>query len=380
MMSKNLFLTAAALLLLLGGCRSAKEAAVDNGGPVDRQATAETRALLKNLKALAPDHILFGHQDDLAYGTTWWAEAGRSDVKEVSGSYPAVYGWDLGGIELGNALNLDSVRFSDMRQWIQESYRRGGVNTLSWHLANPVTGGGAWDTTLAVSRVLPGGDANDTYRHYMDRLAAFVASLKDDSGRPIPVIFRPYHEQTGFWFWWGIRHRSIEEYQQLYRYTVAYLRDEKGLHNLLYAYAPNAADNPNYGAYMDGYPGDDFIDIFGYDDYYTLRTKTPEALTEKLAWIAGEAEKRGKVAAFTETGHEGLPDANYWTSRLLAAIEADPMARRMAYVLVWRNAPSSTHAGHFYAPYPGQASAADFIRFRNSDFVLFEDEMPNMYR
>ena len=65
---------------------------------VDTLATAETIALFKNLQQISQTGVLFGHQDDLAYGVGWWAEPSRSDVKEVCGDYPAVYGWDLGDI------------------------------------------------------------------------------------------------------------------------------------------------------------------------------------------------------------------------------------------------------------------------------------------
>lgn len=60
--------------------------------PSDPKATPETRALFRNLHCLTPRAILYGHQDDLAYGVSWWAEPGRSDVREVTGAYPAVYG------------------------------------------------------------------------------------------------------------------------------------------------------------------------------------------------------------------------------------------------------------------------------------------------
>ena len=65
----------------------------------DKKATAETKILYHNLKKLTQKGILFGHQDDLAYGVNWRYEGGRSDVKEVTGDYPAVYGWDLSGLE-----------------------------------------------------------------------------------------------------------------------------------------------------------------------------------------------------------------------------------------------------------------------------------------
>src|SRR5256886_2275971 len=117
---------------------------------VDPGATAETRALFVNLRRLAGKALLFGHQDDLAYGVQWFNEPGRSDVKETAGSYPAVYGWDVGGLEADGGANLDAVAFERQRGWIAEGFRRGGVVTLSWHMRNPVSGGNAWDTIRAV--------------------------------------------------------------------------------------------------------------------------------------------------------------------------------------------------------------------------------------
>src|SRR2546430_9385289 len=94
---------------------------------VDPGATAETRALFVNLRRLAGKALLFGHQDDLAYGVQWFNEPGRSDVKETAGSYPAVYGWDVGGLEAdGGGANLDAAAFEPQRGWIAEGFRRGG--------------------------------------------------------------------------------------------------------------------------------------------------------------------------------------------------------------------------------------------------------------
>ena len=69
------------------------------GQTADKSATKETQNLLLNLKKLLPKGVMFGHQDDLAYGVGWKYVPGRSDVKDVTGEYPAVYGWDYSGLE-----------------------------------------------------------------------------------------------------------------------------------------------------------------------------------------------------------------------------------------------------------------------------------------
>lgn len=75
--------------------------------------------------------IMFGHDDDPVYGHTWVGDSGRSDVLETAGDYPAVMNWDLGGIEKGDASNLDSVNFERMRAEVVAQDARGGVNAFS---------------------------------------------------------------------------------------------------------------------------------------------------------------------------------------------------------------------------------------------------------
>lgn len=374
-----------ASLLLVAACTSTARTVAPDVALVDPQATAETKALYANLMRLAPDHLLFGHQDDLAYGVTWKREPGRSDVKDVTGAYPAVYGWELGDLENGVAMNLDDVGFEEMQEWIREGYERGGVIAISWHMDNPVSGGSSWDTTRAVHTILPGGIHHEKYKTWLDRFAAFADGLRTrpllgvGSGTPIPVIFRPFHEHTGSWFWWGGRNVTPEEYVRLWRFTVEYLRDEKDLHHLLYAYSTDVFDSEEQ--YLRHYPGDAYVDLLGYDDYHALsRDETVEVMTRRLRMLVEMAEARGKIAALTETGAEGIEMPTWWTDRLLRAIEADPVARRTVYAMVWRNANQADNPGHHYAPYAGHSSAPDFVRFYQEPFVLFEDELPDLYR
>jgi mannan endo-1,4-beta-mannosidase len=356
--------------------------------PIDSRATPETRALFLNLRRLAREHVLFGHQDDLAYGYAWVAEPGRSDVKESSGSYPAVYGWEVSGLESDSPRNIDGVDFQRMRGWIAEGYRRGGVITISWHVNNPLTGRNAWDTTSAVATVLPGGARHEHFKASLDKLAAFLGSLRAPprdgaADAPIPVIFRPWHELTGGWFWWGVPHTKGDEFARLWHFTVEYLRDVKGLHNLLYAYAPNAAGPTGVDTYMAGYPGDAYVDVLGYDRYLDppVSEAQMQGFTRELSWVVRQAESRGKIPALTETGMNAVRDSTFWTGRLARIIEGDSVSRRIAYVMVWRNANrAARNDEHFFAPYRGHSSEQDFRRFKADPLFLFEDALPNLYR
>ena len=372
------------ILLLAAACRTPPRPLPNAAGPIDARATPETRALFTNMRRMAGRQIMFGHQDDLAYGFGWTAEPGRSDVKESAGAYPAVYGWDASRLERGDSLDIDGVSFARQRAWIADGYRRGGVITMSWHMDNPLTGRDAWDTTSAIAAVLPGGAKHEQYLRWLDAFARHVSTLRG-TGRSgtetlVPVIFRPFHEMSGGWFWWGTGHATAEQYVALWRMTVAYLRDTKQVHNVLYAYSTDKFDSP--ADYLARYPGDAWVDVLGFDDYQSVKSPAMrDVLVRRLRDVATLAAAKGKIAALTETGVEGMPDSLWFTGTLLPALDADSLTRRTSYVMAWRNAhQDAAHPSHFFTARPGHPSAADIARFRASPLIAFEDELPDMYR
>lgn len=342
---------------------------------VDSHATEEVKALYKNLLLMQGKGIMFGHQDDLAYGIGWKGGRKKSDVKKVSGSYPAVFGWELS--KLGQqSYNIDSVRFRKMRKWMRCGYEMGGIICISWHLDNPVSGGSSWDRTPALPSILPGGEHHDWFKMKLGLVAEFVQSVRSKkSDQPIPIVFRPFHEHNGNWFWWGRAHRSPEEYVQLWQFTVEYLRDSLGVHNLLYAYSTDVVESAE--EYLLDYPGEEYVDILGMDDYADFRPAgDPAMLTTRMRMLGEIAEAQGKPFALTEAGAEMIPDPEWWTSVLLDRMMADPIASKASWMMVWRNG----RPDHYYAPYPGQVSEQDFIRFCEDPRVLMLDEIPDLYR
>ena len=96
-----------------------------------------------------------GPQASKDYGHSWSSEQGRADTKERVDDYPAVMGWDIGGVELGDEKNLDGVPFDYMTRAIVEQHQRGGINTISWHANNPMSGGNSWDLdSISVRNIL----------------------------------------------------------------------------------------------------------------------------------------------------------------------------------------------------------------------------------
>lgn len=375
-MNTILKLSAVAIILTLPfSCKNSGEAKSDEANIqlVDKKATIETRYLFNNLLKYQDSAIMFGHQDDLAYGIGWWGGEFNSDVAKVTGKYPAVFGWDLG--EIGEERNIDSVLFDDIEKWIIEVYKRGGINSISLHLDNPVTGGDSWDVTPAVSEIIPGGSLHKQFKVTLDVIAAFFSRLKADDGTFVPVIFRPWHELNGSWFWWGRDLCTPEEFKELFRFTVEYLRDEKSLHHILYSYSTDRFSSEQ--EYLERYPGDDYVDILGYDDYHSFTQKeTINQGIQAMQILAGLSEQKEKPFALTETGLETIPEKDWWTEHLLYPILEDPDARKISYLLVWRNG----RLDHHYAPYPGHISEASFKLFEDNPATWFLEDLPDFYR
>lgn len=341
--------------------------------PIDEHATVETKSLYAFLQLSLQKGILFGHQDDLAYGYNWQYKKGKSDIKSVIGSYPAVYGFEISGIELDAEHDIDGVPFVKTQKLIQQAYERGGIITISWHLHNPLTGKTAWDAAPGtVASVLPGGKNNSLYNSWLDKVARFFNTLKGKSGEYIPIIFRPFHELNGNWFWWGRVHCSPDEMKQLYQYTVHYLMDVANVHHLLYAY--NTDKFHGLEEYAERYPGNTIVDIVGFD-IYQQNNKDDEFIKNcrtMLAALDTFALENHKIPALTEFGYNTIPNEHWWTNTFLPAVKD----ARIAYALAWRNA-GVKHDGskEYYVPFKGEASAPDFLQMTKSGMFLFQNQL-----
>ena len=368
------------------GCGTGRRLAAPNSTSaaplIDGKATAETKALYTNLHKLAAEgKVLFGHQHATEYGHGWRGDANRSDVASVTGSHPAVIGVDISGFS-GHAPEWIAQSKQALKKNVEDTYNRGGITTISWHFSNPVSGGGFyWVDTVskpAVKYIIPGGAAHEQYKEILRGIGAWAASTRGRDGKNVPMIFRPYHEFDGGWFWWGAPHATREEFITLWRFTVSYLRDSLGVHNFIYAFSP---DNrfASEAEFLERYPGDEWVDLVGMDNYGDMGRDGKydvEAAIKKLKIVSDYAVKKGKLAAFTETGLESIPNTSWWTDVLLRVLKTEGM--RMSYVLVWRNDEKSPT--HYYAPFPGHPSVPDFIKFYNNDKTVFEKDLPPMYR
>lgn len=344
---------------------------------VDKEATAETKALLANLWTVAESGWMFGHHDDLWYGRYWYNTAGASDTKAVCGDYPAVFSVDFAEL-MDNRYNSSSSN-AIRRRVILEARERGEVIMACAHLNNPLTGGDSWDNSSqeVVRQILTEGSATRTkYLGWLDRCAEFANNLKDARGNLIPVIFRIYHEHTQSWSWWGSSCTTESDFIALWRFTVQYLRDTRGVHNFLYAISPQMDElySNARNRLLFRWPGDEWVDFVGMDCYHGI---WDQAFISNLKALEKVSQDKKKPCGVTETGKESFTETDFWTRHILSPLEG----RRVSMVTMWRNkyVGSDESDKHYFSVYPGHPSEDDFRAMYGDARSLFSRDLPDMY-
>jgi len=337
---------------------------------VDPELSPQSRSLLLYLHQQQGKGILFGqqHASTRVLSKKFHPDA-HSDIASLTAKMPAIYGWDTLSI-------IRPQPEGDINDAVKAAYRSGGIITISTHFYNPVTAGDFWDTQAAVAQILPGGSHHQQFKLELDQVADWAHQLKADDGSAIPVIFRILHENTGSWFWWGAAQSSPEQYKALYRFIVDYLRLEKAVHNFLYAYSPASGFAGDKAAFLERYPGDAYVDVLGFDDYQRGDTKAwIQSVVATSRTLVEIAKERGKVAALTEFG-QGEPNkasAGFYLP-LLQALQADPLASQLVYMMTWAN----FSPDHSYVPQASEPAVRveDFKTFASQPYVLLADRLP----
>jgi len=353
------------IAILFTSCKSLYNAEYKKPQLTDKNVSKSVKILHKRLFYIAKKGFAIGHEDATAYGIGWKLiddlSSAKSDVNDVAEDFPAVYGFDIGRIEHGHHQNIDSVDFNQMRMLIVDAHKSGGIITISWHVDNPKTGGDSWDQVPAVKDIINNGIHQEKYELWISKVADFIKTLTYKN-KAIPIIFRPYHEMNGEWFWWGDPHCTAEDYITLWRNTVHQLRDKHGLHNLLYVYSPNKLRIND--RYMKYYPGDEYVDIFGIDIYdFNNAEDYIKSVVDDITLMKRIATHKRKLYAFTETGLNGLQTKDWYSNVLYPSITNTGIA----WVLFWRN----YNLTHHYMPYKGHQSEDDFKSFKEKPDVLF---------
>jgi mannan endo-1,4-beta-mannosidase len=224
----------------------------------------DAQAVLACLKAL-PDRQdkrvlsgqFAGHCQDAVWGFDHWVRR----LHDATGRWPAMIGVDYGWYQG----KTDVPDLHKANEPLKGYWGRGGLVTVSWHAPNPWTGGDAWDRsrTGSLREILtPGTDAN---ARWMSDLNVVARGLGDLQEAGVVVLWRPFHEMNGAWFWWG--GGDPEDFKALWRGTLDCLTGTKGLRNLLWVYAPALQQYEHIRPEDEFYPGDAFVDVLGLDVY-----------------------------------------------------------------------------------------------------------------
>lgn len=368
--------------LLLAAIALATMASCSNNNPQPAVEQTPAEALLVRMDTLRQHGYMYGHQDDPFYGITWeWERGDRSDTKELVGDYPAVMGFELGGIEMEDKANLDSVPFDWMREEIIKHHQRGGIITISWHPRNPLNGRTAWiesdlkeyaealaagtpadsliDPKQTVASIIEGGKLHEKGMAWVKRVADFIGSLKTPEGEVVPVIFRPWHENTGNWFWWGEANCSAEQYKALWNMTQDYMNEQLP-GQLVWSYSPSPRSMEHF---LERWPGDDRVQLLGVDAYqWGTEEDFKAGLQFGLQFMNDYVKEHPMLIAVTECGRVNSDIPDWWTRVF------NPIASQypICYCLPWRNAAKE----HFGAS-KDASTAEDFKQFYSLDNTLF---------
>lgn len=345
-----------AAAMICSGCDMQK-----NGSSHDYELNSD--GLRDFLSETAQRGIMLGHQDDLAYGNVWNDIPGASDVKFVCGDYPAVFGCDIGGYETGGKLSVDSLSFDKIRKCMVEAEKLGGISAVRWSASLPTVFS---DKKADLVQLLPGGKTHAVFKSYLDSVASFFNSLKDEEGRTFSAIFQPFYCPNDSAHWWFEAEDSPQVFREVWKYTCVYLKKEKKVHNILFAFSMKAPVSAEM--LMNYYPGDEYVDIVGFDYFYDPDVMTVEEYSAELknssCVVAGFATHRKKLSAITATGMQGIKNPHYFTQYVMSAIEDVPLS----YILFWKN--SSKTETYYHIPVKGHPSADDFVEFVKNPKIL----------
>lgn len=235
--------------LLFASCLAAAPATPAN--PAASPQALKILAFIASLEGRHGRHILTGQF--LGYAT----QDSRNlpdKIHAETGCWPALIGVDYAD------LNRDTLDTRLPNRTALAYWRDGGLVTISTHLYDPTakSGYGLRDKNVTLDALLtPGTKVNRRWRHELDLIADGLDQLQKDG---VVVLWRPFHEMNGGWFWWG--HKDPASFVRLWRDMFDYFTKTRHLDNLLWVYAPNHGQDTT--AY---YPGDAYVDIVGLDSY-----------------------------------------------------------------------------------------------------------------
>ncbi len=276
--------------------------------PANTNASPAAQAVLKFIQGLqgrSEKRLLSGQFTDFGTNARSSTERVFGQIQQRTGSTPAILGVDYADWHDGR------IAAAEPNAAALEQWRSGGLVTITAHFFNPLRTnspvGGLRDKGVDISPLLdPKSPAHAVWLRELDDEAAGLQQLR---AAGVVVLWRPFHEMNGGWFWWGAKKPAV--FIALWRQMFDYFTVQKKLDNLLWIYAANTG-----GRTADFYPGDGYVDLVGVDAY----TDFVDA-----QHIAGTAEllRLPKPFGFSEFGPHGPfhPPGDYNYLRFMDGVE-----------------------------------------------------------
>ena len=254
------------------------------------------------------------------YSNSGFSLTQTEELRNATGQYPAVLSCDYGS-GWATAPDITALVDYSCNSALKTWHAGGGLVTISAHLPSPANAnGGGLNTPMAnfADLLNPATAAGARWRSLMDKMAQ---GLQDLENAGVPVLFRPFHEVNGDWFWWG--NRDANTFKQVWQQLYTYFTSTKGLSNVLWVYSADFSRG-NRTAY---YPGASYVDIVGMDAY----DDNPQVTGVQSAY--SELVGLGKPFAFAEIGPDtqGSFDYGRWVT---AFQQSYP---RTTYFLAWND-------------------------------------------
>lgn len=260
---------------------------------VNKNSTASTKKLYSFLKDSYGKYVITGQQCDGGINGNEFKA-----IKNLTGDYPALLGLDM--MDYTPSRTAFGTSSSAVEKAI-EFANKGGIVTFCWHWNAPTeylnstanSPDGWWggfytqSSKFDIAKVMNGQDAKG--KKLLDRdIKEIAKQLKRLEKAGVPVIWRPLHEGSGGWFWWGAK--GSDAYKKLWKYLYKELTNTYGCNNLIWGYNGQSAD---------WYPGDEYVDIVGEDIYPGNHVYDPQVSRFKQAINYGS---KTKITALTENG------------------------------------------------------------------------------
>ena len=269
----------------------------------NENATPETKALYRYIANTYKNKIISGQQESTWMGSVDYE---MNYIKDKSGKYPAIRGLDFMNDDFSGCV-------SRAKAW----KNKGGIVTICWHCGpwfngsfnesqNETLTDEQWEAVLT-----DGTTENQQFLAAMDKAGNALLQLQDAG---VPVLWRPFHEFDGAWFWWG--KGGSDRFKRLWRMMYNHFTYDLGLNNLIWVlgYCHNGTD---YGTDLaDWYPGDRYCDIVGADSYEVSENGAEARLYNPVYKIVSDS----KPMVMHETGliptveqFEGVPWGYFMT-------------------------------------------------------------------